>query len=118
MDEDNGRGGTQENGRFWKLQRFSRNELWKNIGCLLSATIFVFRGSILWEKDKRLIRKKRKRYFIQSKVDFYEVCASLFQIVYYLYYLCTNTSFPSAIFVVSLTPGERSLGSIGQVSPS
>ena len=25
VDEDNGRGGNQENGQFWKLQRFSRN---------------------------------------------------------------------------------------------
>ena len=26
VDEENGRGGTQENGRFWKLRRFLRNE--------------------------------------------------------------------------------------------
>ena len=40
VDEDNGRGGTQENGRLRKLQRFSRNELWNNIRCLLSAPTF------------------------------------------------------------------------------
>ena len=42
--DDNGRRGNQENGRFWKLQRFSRNELWKNIWCLLSVPTFVQGG--------------------------------------------------------------------------
>ena len=42
--EDNGRGGTQDNGRFWKFQRFSRNEFLKNIGCLLSAISFGLGG--------------------------------------------------------------------------
>ena len=36
VDEDNGRGGTQDNERFWELLQFSRNELWMNIGYLLS----------------------------------------------------------------------------------
>ena len=31
----NGRGGTLENGQFWNICRFSRNELWNNIGCLV-----------------------------------------------------------------------------------
>ena len=48
VDEKNGRGRTQDNGRFRKLQRFSRNEFWKNIGCLLSAPIFGLGGSIMW----------------------------------------------------------------------
>ena len=44
LDDEDGRLGTQENGRFWKLQRFSRNELWKNIGCLLLAPTFGLGG--------------------------------------------------------------------------
>ena len=47
VDEENGRGENQENGQFWKLWRFSRNELWNNIGCLLSSPTFVLGGSIL-----------------------------------------------------------------------
>ena len=30
---ENVREGTQDNGQFRKLQRFSRNEFWDNIGC-------------------------------------------------------------------------------------
>ena len=48
VDEDNGIGGAQENGQFRKLQRFSRNKLWKNIGCFLSAPTFGLEGSRLW----------------------------------------------------------------------
>ena len=62
VDEENGRGGTQENGQFWKLRRFSRNELWKNIGCLLSAPTFSLWGSILWEKDPKISGKNRRMY--------------------------------------------------------
>ena len=32
MYKDNGREGTQENGQFWKIQRFSRNKYWKTLG--------------------------------------------------------------------------------------
>ena len=35
VDEENGRGGTQENGKFRKLWQFSRKDLCKNIGFLL-----------------------------------------------------------------------------------
>ena len=52
VDEDNGRGETQEDGKFRKLRRFSRNELWKNIGCILSPPTFGLRGSIMWEKNQ------------------------------------------------------------------
>ena len=48
VDEDDVRGGTQENGKFRKLRRFSRNEFWKDIGCLLSEPTFGLGGSILW----------------------------------------------------------------------
>ena len=106
VDEDNGRGGNQENGRFRKLRRLSRNELWKNIGCLLSAPIFGLWGSRMWEKHPNISGKKRKSYSIRLKVYLYEVCASLFQIIYYCYYFYTNTYFTSVRFLASLTLGE------------
>ena len=65
VDQDNGRGGTQENGQFWKLWRFSRNKFWKNIGCILSAPNFGLRGLRLWEKYPKISGKKSKRYLIR-----------------------------------------------------
>ena len=59
-----------------------------------------------------------KRSSIRPKVYLYEVCASLFQIIYYCYYFYTNTYFTSAIFVASLTLEEKSLVSIGQGTSS
>ena len=82
MEEENGIGGTQENGQFRKLQRFSSDKFWNNVGCLLSASIFGLEGSRIWEKDTKISGSKGKRSWIQSKVDLYEVCASLFQIVF------------------------------------
>ena len=105
VDEDNGRGGTQENGIFWKLRRFSRNEFCKNIECLLSAHTFGLGGLILWEKYPKISGKKRKMSLIKLKVDLYEVCEFLFQILYYCYYFYTNNSFTSAIFVEYITQG-------------
>ena len=113
-DEDNWRWGTQDNGQFWKIRRFSRNKLCKNIGCLLSAPKFGLGGSRLLEKDLNTSGKKRKRYPIRLKVDLYEVCAYLFKIIYYCYYFYTNTYFPSDIFFASLTLGEMILVNIGQ----
>ena len=65
VDKDNGRGGDQENGQFRKLRRFSRNELWNNIGCLLSAPTFGLRESRPWEKDPKISGEKRKRSSIR-----------------------------------------------------
>ena len=118
VDEYNGRRGTQENGRFWKLRRLSRNEFWKNIGCLLSSPTFGLGGSRLWEKHPKISGKNRKRSSIRLKVDLYEFCALLFQILYYCYYFYINNSFPSARFVASLTLGGRSLVNIGQEASS
>ena len=73
----------------------------------------------LWEKYSKISGKKRKSYSIRPKVDLYEVCASLLQILYYYYYyFYTNTSFTSARLVASLTLGERILGNIGQYASS
>ena len=114
LDEYNGRGGNQENGLFRKLQRLSRKTFWKNIGYLLSAPTFGLGVLRLWDKYPKINCKKTKRSSIISKVGLYEVCAYLFQILYYCYYFYTNTYFPSARFVASLTLGERSLGNICQ----
>ena len=70
------------------------------------------------EKDPNISGKKSERSLIRLKVDFYEVCASLFKIIYYYYYFYTNTSFPSVRFLAYLKLGERSLGSIGQEASS
>ena len=117
-DEDNGRGGTTENGKFWKLRRFSRNELWKNIGCLLSEPTFGLGGSILWENYPKISWKNRKSYSILSKDDLYEVCELLFKTLYYCYYFYNNTSFPSNSFVEYFILGGRSLGNIFQEASS
>ena len=81
-----GGGGTQENGQFQKLRQLSRNELWKNIGCLMSAPTFGLGGSRMWEKNPEISGKKI------SKVDLYKVCASLFQFFKYYFYVCVNWS--------------------------
>ena len=83
VDKDNERRGNQDNGRFQKLRRFSRNEFWENIGCLLSEPTFGLGGSIMGQNDLKISGKKRKRSLIRPKVDLYEVFASLFQIIYY-----------------------------------
>ena len=106
VDEENGIEGTQENGRFRKLWWFSRNKFWKSIGCLLAEPIFGLGGLRLWYKNMEISEKKRKKSSIRPKVDLYEVCASLFQIIYY-YYFYTNTSFPSTKCLASLTLGEK-----------
>ena len=99
---------------FGSFSGFQGTKVWNNIGCLLSAPTFGLRGLRLYNRDPNIIVKKRKISLIQLKVDLYEVCASLFQILSYYYYFCTDTSFTSARFVASITLGERSLGSIDQ----
>ena len=51
VDEDNGKALGKGNVRYRKVRRFSRNEFWKNIGCLVSAPTFGLGGSRLWEKE-------------------------------------------------------------------
>ena len=58
--------------------------------------------------------KKRKRHSISLKFYFYEVCDCYIFLWYSsFYYDYNNTYFFPAIFVVSLTPGERISESIG-----
>ena len=44
VDEDNGKAVGMVNGRYRKVRRFSRNEFWENIGCLVSAPTFGLGG--------------------------------------------------------------------------
>ena len=44
LDEENGKYLVPAKGRDQKVHRFSRNEFWKNIGCLISDNIFGLWG--------------------------------------------------------------------------
>ena len=48
MDEENGKAAGMANGWYQKIHRFSRNEFWNNIGCLVSYTTFGIWGSSMW----------------------------------------------------------------------
>ena len=48
MDEDNGKAMGIGNGRYQTFQRFSGNESWKNIGCLISDPTFGLGGLTMW----------------------------------------------------------------------
>ena len=50
VDEKNGKALNKGNVRYQKVRRFSSNEFWKNIGCLVSAPNFGLRGLRMWEK--------------------------------------------------------------------
>ena len=50
VDEENSKYVTMVNGWAPKDQRFSSNEFWKNIGCLVSAPTFGLGGLRFWEK--------------------------------------------------------------------
>ena len=54
IDEENGKHLVKGNVRYYKVCRFSSCELWKNIGCLVSAPTFGLGGSRLWEKEEEL----------------------------------------------------------------
>ena len=63
---------------YQKVRRFSSNEFWENISCLVSDPTFGLGGLRLWEKEEEinLSGKKRKRLPIRIKVDLYEVFIS------------------------------------------
>ena len=48
VDEDNGKAMRIGNGWYRKVRRFSRNEVWKNVGCLISSPTFGLGGSRMW----------------------------------------------------------------------
>ena len=49
VDEDNGKTAVMVNGRYQNCCRFSSNEFWKNIGCIVSAPIFGLGKSRMWD---------------------------------------------------------------------
>ena len=44
VDEDNGKASGMVNGRYQTFRRFSGNEFWKNIGCIVPAPTFGLGG--------------------------------------------------------------------------
>ena len=72
VDEDNGKSTGMVNGRYQKIRRFSINEFWKNIGCLVLASAFGLGCSKLWEKEdaQKISGKKMKRHSVSIKVFF------------------------------------------------
>ena len=52
VDEENGKLLNKGNVRYRKVFRFSSNEFWDNIGCLVLAPTFGLGGSRLWEKEE------------------------------------------------------------------
>ena len=51
VDEDNGKATGTVNGRYRNIRRFSSNQFWKNIGCIISAPSFGLGGLIMWDKE-------------------------------------------------------------------
>ena len=49
LDEDNRKALNKGYVRYQKVCRFSSNEFWMNIGCLVSASTFGLGGSGLWD---------------------------------------------------------------------
>ena len=60
--------------------RFFKEQILEEHWCLLSAPTFGLGGSRLWDNDTKISGKERKRSSIQSKIDLYEVCGSLFKL--------------------------------------
>ena len=52
VEEENVKAVGMVNGQYLKVRRFSSNEFWKNIGCLVSDPTFGRGGSKLWDKEK------------------------------------------------------------------
>ena len=76
LNGKNGRAVGVVKGRARIFWRFSINEFWKNIGCLVSYSTFGLGGSRLWEKykSKEFIINKCKRSSTRVKIYLYEVC--------------------------------------------
>ena len=83
--EEYGKALNKGNVRYRKFCRFSSNEFWKNIGCLVSDPTFGLGGSRLWEEEEylKIIGKKRKRRSIPIKMDFMRSIYPILFIVFY-----------------------------------
>ena len=75
LEEDNGKDVGMVNVQDWKFWRFSSNEFWTNVVCLVLDPNFGLGGLIIWYKEKaeEISGKNRKRPSIRAKVYFYEV---------------------------------------------
>ena len=115
VDKDNGKSVGMVKGRARKFWRFSRNEFWKNIGCLVSAPNFGLGGLMRWDnkEEQNISGNNSKIHSIRVKIYLYWVC--LYFIIHCpLFNIMTILiPFPPARFVASLTPGEMSSGIIG-----
>ena len=98
--EDNGKALNKVNVRYQKARRFSSNEFWKNIGCLVSTPTFGLRGSRMWDKEEeiKLSGNKRKRFSIRIKVYLYEVYLSYIIYCLLFYFKTILTPFFSPDF--------------------
>ena len=79
---------------YRNICRFSSNEFWNNIGCIVSAPTFGLGRLRLWEKaeDIKISGKNRKRRSIWINVDLYEVCLS--KIIYCLLFYFNTILIP------------------------
>ena len=55
VDKENGKVAGMVNGRALRVWRYSSNEVWNKIGCLVSAPTFGIGELRLWEKKKTQI---------------------------------------------------------------
>ena len=87
VDEENGESVGMVNGWARKVQQFSINEFWKNIGCLILAPNFGLGGTRLWEKEdpQNMSGKKRKGFSIRVKLNLYEV--SVYPILFNVFFI-------------------------------
>ena len=95
VNEDNGKSLGIVNGCHRKIWRFSSNEFWKNIGCLVSDPNFSLGGLRMWEKQEAIdiSVNNRKGRSISIKVDLYEVCISYIIYCLLLYFITILTPF-------------------------
>ena len=87
LEEDNGRAMGMVKGNASKIRRFSSNEFWKNIGCLILDPTFGLGGLRLWEKEEaqKIIGNKRKIRSIRVKFYLYKVC--VYSILFVLFFI-------------------------------
>ena len=69
MDEENDKYVGMVNERARKVWRFSSNEFWKNVGCLVLDPTFGLHGSRMWGKEEETeISGKKEDTFNLDKV--------------------------------------------------
>ena len=87
VDQDNGISVGMVKGRTWKVWRFSINEFWRDIDCLVLDTTFGLGGLRIcdMEEIQEIILNKRNICYIRVKFNFYKVCVySILFIVFFI----------------------------------